>query len=712
MHMPRINTRSHYTMGNSDSRALFSDKLSSIGSTHEIDRQELNALFSVPVSIEDIYEIMTPDVIRDWRAKQPGRLIGLIGESVRILYDMYDKSLQRPLVAAVDRVSLMNAVRILTRIAPFINDDNNADEFLSLLWMSPQEPTSIDGANPESVGFRIVGAILRSAFIRGFSIPASCSIPSGSVDPNRLEPNLVWGRAGGIAGLPVSRLTYSASSQMIESRTEIVRLILTVLSRPLFQSMAEYRGTVPIFNSLICSGDFVHTANLFVSLLITVLEYETSRMAIPILSNQLGSTEDGSADEQLVSACLNLINVLVDLPSRGEDLNVFREILTSGIAEKEELVTLTKMLANKVVSLYQTNVNLSLSLTVRMRNTNGFVLFLFNLLNMAGHAVVDEIRRQWGKELILAMLAVLAVHVQDPSSVGLVHTCSFILLKLSGEREFVIDVMAKPYNGEIDAHLTELKMGEPQEAFKISDLVFVLLHKLILNKSKFVSESLIEMWLTICCNISPFVPGLNVDAASLVVSLLDRMSRAGWLLGNPARHHSAAFLLELVGNGLQYQYDSNFNLVYSLLLSAPKIIMNFETLSVESPGFKPSVEWLTDVKAKFAPGLDTIRRLVNYLGPRIAETCTLNEGDVDHRQVVALIKRMSVVGILPVPHAIVVRQYQPNEQTRLWFTSYLWGVIFTSLQTMPILDWQRVKMVTLGSARQVSQEATEEQATS
>lgn len=29
-----------------------------------------------------------------------------------------------------------------------------------------------------------------------------------------------------------------------------------------------------------------------------------------------------------------------------------------------------------------------------------------------------------------------------------------------------------------------------------------------------------------------------------------------------------------------------------------------------------------------------------------------------------------------MPHPIVIRKYQANEYTSLWFTAFLWGVIF------------------------------------
>eukprot|EP00413_Alexandrium_margalefii_P009677 CAMPEP_0204545910 /NCGR_PEP_ID=MMETSP0661-20131031/21622_1 /ASSEMBLY_ACC=CAM_ASM_000606 /TAXON_ID=109239 /ORGANISM="Alexandrium margalefi, Strain AMGDE01CS-322" /LENGTH=32 /DNA_ID= /DNA_START= /DNA_END= /DNA_ORIENTATION= len=32
-----------------------------------------------------------------------------------------------------------------------------------------------------------------------------------------------------------------------------------------------------------------------------------------------------------------------------------------------------------------------------------------------------------------------------------------------------------------------------------------------------------------------------------------------------------------------------------------------------------------------------------------------------------------MVGILPVPHPIVIRTYQASSYTAMWFTSYMWG---------------------------------------
>ncbi len=36
----------------------------------------------------------------------------------------------------------------------------------------------------------------------------------------------------------------------------------------------------------------------------------------------------------------------------------------------------------------------------------------------------------------------------------------------------------------------------------------------------------------------------------------------------------------------------------------------------------------------------------------------------------------TLVGLLPVPHPILIRKYQPNLGTIMWLKTYMWGVIY------------------------------------
>ena len=45
-------------------------------------------------------------------------------------------------------------------------------------------------------------------------------------------------------------------------------------------------------------------------------------------------------------------------------------------------------------------------------------------------------------------------------------------------------------------------------------------------------------------------------------------------------------------------------------------------------------------------------------------------------EVLEYLKNGTLVGLLPVPHPILIRKYQTSESTELWFHTYIWGVVY------------------------------------
>ena len=651
-------------MGNSDSRLSFNESLNTFSTATDVSEASLLALCSLPVRVEDVFEVISPEFVRTLRREDPAKLLALLKHVIDSVYELYEKSLSFPLLDETDLARLHTGVRLLTRIVPFVNDDGSNDLFTDCLWNNIV-PVSIDDADPDSVGYRLLGALMRLGFIRGYSIPSSSPLPSTLVDPNRVDENLVWGKGGGIGGVPLVRPnSVSITSQMLSNRLEILRLFTLVLSRPLFMTLSEFKKEgSPIFNKLITSGDFIHTANLFLSLLLTVLQFQSSHYAIPIITNSL--SEDTSPEESLVTLSLVLLNVLLD-PRDDTVAHAFREILKSGISEKEELDLIVSQFRDILKSVYSSNSSFSFSLNSKLSNWNPFILFLFNLVSV-NPRIIDSFAADSvaGPNLVLAILFLLKSNLGESGNAGLVHTCAFLLLALSGNREFVLNVMTKKYSNEIG----EFGVGT------FFDFFVCLLVKLV--KQQKLTESLMELLLTVVCNMSPFV-GINQLASVSLLGLLDKMTKPPnpWMLAMKGRQVSVQFALETINNCIYYQYENSSSLVYELLLpNGRRICGNL-------------VPELGDLLA-------CTGKLVEFLAPRIEEECRLNEGEWDAGHVSQLVKRISIVGILPVPSPITVRHFQPSEQTRVWFTSYLWGTVFSVLQVFPVIDWKRVRMVTL-----------------
>jgi len=100
-------------------------------------------------------------------------------------------------------------------------------------------------------------------------------------------------------------------------------------------------------------------------------------------------------------------------------------------------------------------------------------------------------------------------------------------------------------------------------------------------------------------------------------------------------------------------------------------------------------EWVPRWKAKLP--LHAIHSLLEFLKPLISNYVKKNPS-ADENAITQLIGRTTVVGVLPVPHSIVVRHYIPNSYTNLWFCTYIWGVTFLRNQESPLFDGTFIRM--------------------
>jgi len=78
--------------------------------------------------------------------------------------------------------------------------------------------------------------------------------------------------------------------------------------------------------------------------------------------------------------------------------------------------------------------------------------------------------------------------------------------------------------------------------------------------------------------------------------------------------------------------------------------------------------------------LMTILHMLDFVVPLIRST----DGNLPADEAVQKIAAQTLVGLLPVPHPIVVRAYVPNHITPLWFAAFVWGII--SVRAQPNQD--------------------------
>lgn len=162
------------------------------------------------------------------------------------------------------------------------------------------------------------------------------------------------------------------------------------------------------------------------------------------------------------------------------------------------------------------------------------------------------------------------------------HIGVFILLLLSGERNFGVR-LNKPYTATVP-------MDIPVFTGSHADLLITVFHKIIATGHQRL-QPLFDCLLTILVNgkcvlkvknqsniyapipstnthihvVSPYLKTLSMVAAIKLLHLLEAFSTPWFLFSAPANHHLVFFLLEIFNNIIQYQFDGNSNLVYTII---------------------------------------------------------------------------------------------------------------------------------------------------
>lgn len=322
-----------------------------------------------------------------------------------------------------------------------------------------------------------------------------------------------------------------------------------------------------------------------------------------------------------------------------------------------------------------------------------------------------------------------------------------------------------------------------------ADLLITVFHKIIATGHQRL-QPLFDCLLTILVNVSPYLKTLSMVASVKLLHLLEAFSTPWFLLSAPNNHHLVFFLLEMFNNIIQYQFDGNSNLVYTIIrkrhifhsmanlpsdmsgiakclkakklekskaLAAvlPKITKKelevdeaeedledddsdvdkndmleeedgenaaAEAVDAEAGTLKvvlkdtpnlndmtekesthpiddvdntsndshskvsipkpipqtvetwtPTNEWVQSWRSKLP--LQTIMRLLQVLVPQVEKIC-IDKGLTDETEILKFLQHGTLVGLLPVPHPILIRKYQPNSETTDWFRTYVWGVIY------------------------------------
>ncbi|KAL3315180.1 hypothetical protein Ciccas_006186 [Cichlidogyrus casuarinus] len=489
--------------------------------------------------MHDIFVLIPASEIRALRVESPSNLATLCYKLVEKISQVAESSIMTP----KDQQSVvLNCIRLLTRILPYIFED---PDWRSFFWSLPNEKSSNDSS---------------------FNIPLAQTLLAALCHANSDEIQMVdscehiWQAGVGFAQ------NQSANTFHDSNRGEILKLLLTCFSETMYLDQDEAQNHENLWIKYFTSSENRHALPLFASLLNILCAYDPVGFGLPY--NHLVFNDPR---EPLVEAAAQILcvvlepentfprtrNVSVDsessLPGGSFGDNLFVNYM-SRIHRDEDfafiLSGMSRLLNNPLIQTYLPGS------TKKVQIHQELLILFWRMCDVNKKFMYHVLKSAHILDILVPVLYHLNNARSDQTRLGLVHVCVFILLLLSGERNFGVR-LNKSYLNRVPMDLTVFTGTH-------ADLLIIVFHKVITTGHQRL-QPLFECLMTILVNISPYLKTLSMVSSTKLVHLIEAFSQTWFLYAAPNNHQLVFFLLEIFNNIIQYQFDGNSNLCYTLI---------------------------------------------------------------------------------------------------------------------------------------------------
>ncbi|XP_067860503.1 protein HID1 isoform X2 [Heptranchias perlo] len=749
-------------------------------------------------SIQDVFTLVPAAEIRAVREESPSNLATLCYKAVEKLV----QGAESGCASDKEKQVIINCTQLLTRILPYIFED---PDWRGFFWSTVPGAgrggaDEADDENARPLAESLLLAIADLLFCPEFTVQSHRKTgPETAEDLHSIDScEYIWEAGVGFAHSPPHNYIHDLN------RMELLKLLLTCFSEAVYLVPTSEGNVLNPWVQFFCSTENRHALPLFTSLLNIVCAYDPVGYGIPynhllfsdyreplveVAAQVLIATLDHDASTSLSPSVdgTTTSTAMDDAEPPGPE-NLFVNYL-SRIHREEDfqfiLKGLARLLNNPLLQTYLPNS------TKKIQFHQELLVLFWKLCDFNKKFLFYALKSSDVLDILVPILYYLNDARADQSRVGLMHIGVFILLLLSGERNFGVR-LNKPYS-------VRVPMDIPVFTGTHADLLIIVFHKIITSGHQRL-QPLFDCLLTIVVNVSPYLKSLSMVAANKLLHLLEAFSTTWFLFIASQNHHLVFFLLEVFNNIIQYQFDGNSNLVYAIIRkrnvfhqlanlptdpaaiqkalqkkkksaepisrtnsqegvsmegswpAAPAEPGTLKTSLIATPGidklteksqvsedgtlsrvdqgqdqgqeqtatpaedlpvtlasntesssreaiprnperrrkpsslssgtqWTPSPDWVISWKSKLP--LQTIMRLLQVLVPQVEKIC-IDKGLTDESEILKFLQHGTLVGLLPVPHPILIRKYQANSGTAMWFRTYMWGVIYLRNVDPPI----------------------------
>ncbi|XP_059179065.1 protein HID1-like [Physella acuta] len=766
--------------------------------------------------VQDVFTLIPAAEIRALREESPSNLATLCYKAVEKLVTAAETGCP----SQREQQTVLNCVRLLTRILPYIFED---PDWRGFFWSTLPGQEEGEGDSPP-LAQSLIAATCDLLFCPEFTVATTRkSGPDNPEDMGTIDScEYIWEAGVGFAHSPPHNSFHD------QNRMELLKLLLTCFSETMYlPPVADAHVTPNQWIQFFTSTENRHALPLFTSLVNCLCSYDPVGYGVPYNHLMFTDSREPLVEVALQVLCVTMENdsnahpVSVDGTSGGTAMdqtgegggsdNLFLNYL-SRIHREEDfafiLKGITRLLNNPLQQTYLPGS------CKRIQFYQELLVLFWKMCDINKKFMFFVLKSSDVLDILVPILYNLNDARADQSRVGLMHIGVFILLLLSGERNFGVR-LNKPYS-------VRVPMDIPVFTGTHADFLIIVFHKIITTGHQRL-QPLFDCLLTIIVNVSPYLKTLSMVASTKLLHLLEAFSTPWFLYASATNHHLVFFLLEVFNNIIQYQFDGNANLVYTIirkrnvfhqlanlpidhsaiakamtkrgkkfaappqdtrdpqtmegaqpaleaepgtlkvsLAATPRIDKMTERAAPDENHHQPTLkelaesvqpvneiqdpvgdtdtsqasekpikkleksnsvtsqsppatsptpsesgrpplaktastagqwvaspEWVQSWKQKLP--LQTIMRMLQVLVPQVEKIC-IDKGLTDETEILKFLQHGTLVGLLPVPHPILIRKYQANSGTTMWFRTYLWGVIYLRNVDPPIWYDTNVKL--------------------
>ncbi|PVV02200.1 hypothetical protein BB560_003352, partial [Smittium megazygosporum] len=287
-------------MGGSSSKLEFRNKVFFLSEQKNIsatDSEFWSLFWTLPQSVHDVFSLVTPkDIIR---------IRKLCPENFCSLYLLTFQHLQKLLKTKLDpkdktaKLELLNCVRILTRLTPFIYDHRSPGFEKYIFW----SPTPL---SESEIGYLLAETAMNLMFIPGLTVVSTTA-----------EAQTPSSESEGIGISSPTETTSTTNKEIFSNRFEVLRLIIALVSKDMYHSprtLLEYDNK--ILSYITCHSNYQLLLSILCSLLNSALKIQKSSLFQVSYSPDLLGSDFSSLTSifsaHLFSICMSSLNYSSD----------------------------------------------------------------------------------------------------------------------------------------------------------------------------------------------------------------------------------------------------------------------------------------------------------------------------------------------------------------------------------------------------------------